>query len=95
MHPVPTFWILAAIAPVALCDIFGTLHSNQAGIQRRRICPSVPDTTPLEKLCSLSCGTGYTQCTDYYSCFNPGEGQICCDDGSEQCFTCVVSLEEG
>lgn len=75
--------VLVAIITLASGNIFGTQRSNKAGLQRRVTCPSVPDTTPLEQLCELSCGPGYTQCTDYFKCFNPGEGQVCCDDGSE------------
>ena len=75
--------ILTVIVTAAFGEIYAATRSRQSGLQRRRECPAVPDTTPLDQLCSASCGEGYTQCTDYYTCFNPGLGQICCDDGSK------------
>lgn len=72
---------LAAFVPSILCDIYP--RSQKAGLERRidRICSRVPSTTPLDQLCDKSCGSGYTQCTNYYTCFNPGLGQVCCPDG--------------
>ena len=72
---------LAAFVPSILCDTSG--YREKAGLERRidRFCSRVPSTTPLEQLCEKSCGIGYTQCTNYYTCFNPGLGQVCCPDG--------------
>ena len=85
MNQILTLVALVALMPSALCDLTGTRHSNKAGLERRidRVCSRVPNTTPLDQLCAASCGTGYTQCTNYYTCFNPGLGQVCCPDGRE------------
>lgn len=76
-----TIVVLAASVHPILCDTSG--YPQKAGLERRidRFCSRVPSTTPLEQLCEKSCGTGYTQCTNYYTCFNPGLGQVCCPDG--------------
>jgi hypothetical protein len=81
-----SLFIVAVFPTLALCDIAGTQIPAKGHLERRqytRYCPSVPETTPLEQLCAASCGDGYTQCTDYYTCFNPGLGQVCCPDGRE------------
>jgi len=83
MHQLFTLVALAAFVPSALCDFSGYQRSQKVGLERRidRFCSRVPSSTPLEQLCEASCGTGYTQCTNYYTCFNPGLGQVCCPDG--------------
>lgn len=81
MNRLLTLMALAAFVPCISCDTSGS--REKAGLERRidRFCSRVPSTTHLEQLCEKSCGTGYTQCTNYYTCFNPGLGQVCCPDG--------------
>lgn len=81
MNRLLTLTALAALVAPILCDNSGS--RQKAGLERRidRFCFRVPSTTPFEQLCEKSCGDGYTQCTNYYTCFNPGLGQVCCPDG--------------
>jgi hypothetical protein len=85
MNHLLTLVALAAFVPSILCETSVFPRSQKAGLERRidRFCSRVPSTTPLDQLCDKSCGTGYTQCTNYYTCFNPGLGQVCCPDGRE------------
>jgi hypothetical protein len=58
------------------------LEGVMAGVSKRqtRFCDRVP---PGPNLCERSCGAGYVECINPTTCYNPGEGDVCCSDGSK------------
>ncbi|KAH7127490.1 Prp 4 [Dactylonectria macrodidyma] len=72
----------ASVACAASPPLAGMVRSPRAlfGLDERQtvFCEEIyPPYT-----CERSCGEGYTECIDWPTCYNPGEGQTCCSDGS-------------
>ncbi|KAI9695989.1 MAG: hypothetical protein M1820_008330 [Bogoriella megaspora] len=43
-----------------------------------QFCEPVPEPAT----CEASCGAGNVECVSFPNCFNPGEGETCCSDGT-------------
>ena len=60
--------------------------------RQTQLCTPVPAPATCEK----SCGPGYVECVSFPTCYNPGEGDVCCSDGCKLSlalrFWCVNSM---
>ena len=71
--------LLRATPALAALDLRHIGFHTLAGLEKRqfRICDPVDIPS-----CALSCGAGYKTWIEWPNCYNPGEGQTCCSDGS-------------
>jgi len=72
---------LFATAALATSVTTGQLRSTLAlkRIMERQVEFCSPVSVPS---CSESCGAGYVTCISWPTCYNPGNGETCCSDGS-------------
>lgn len=92
MHALTFFapFLLASATAADTLQAFSPKKSSTLGKRQTTYCAPV---APGANLCGRSCGTGYVPCVYYDYCFNPGAGQVCCNDGCESPFQTTSSID--